>query len=824
MQSYELMTLPANMPGKLCLYKLVSISGHRHSNVEILFILSGTVKAFITNRTFILKPSDIIVINALERHELFSENAEMISLEIRLADFSYLNQYKDYIFNCCSALHTGSGDYDSLKGLFAQLVKESTSGHVLGTLNAITAFFQELIAHFTVSQKELPVLRNETAQTLDKLTGYIYEHYRENIHMGELAHIFHFSQPSLSRFFKNHLGISFSEYYNGIRLEKAADALLTSTKSLADIAFDSGFPNVRSMNTLFKKKYDIAPGEYRKVHSGFLPKTKTMNEVNYLAVTSSSSLSTLAQYLKPPPVTSSSGQILPKRINIGVIDTSVPGMRLRHTWRTVCCVGSVRELLSDEVARVLRRIQNEIPYKYIIFHGILSDDLMIYDELSDGKPVLSFTLLDKVLDFLQSIGLKPVIQFSFMPSALASDPKKTNFFMKYNTSLPKNYEHWDFLIESFVRHCVSRYRADEVQTWPFCLWNEPDTTPQMFGFDDQKAFFKLYERTYKIVKNILPSVHFGTPSLMFLPDDPLDWYRPFFEYCHKYSVCPDFLNIHYYDDDLVLDKNYPVGNVLNRLSLDTNSFAKYIQEMYSRLNTYGIEHLPVYMTEWNLTVNQRNLINDTCFKSCYLAKNLLENYDALESFGYWSVSDFVNEIQLSGDLFHGGLGMFTINGVPKPIYYAFRLIAQLSQEKIGSGDGWFATKSPDNQSIKIILYNYSHYNKLLASGELFDINLENRYTPFSDLQPCQVCVTFTHLNPGTYRIIESFINREHGSCYDSWINMGAPKNIYPKDTDWLKAISVPGRLVHEVQTSDGQLPYQCILQPLEVRLVEITAV
>ena len=96
-----------------------------------------------------------------------------------------------------------------------------------------------------------------------------------------------------------------------------------------------------------------------------------------------------------------------------------------------------------------------------------------------------------------------------------------------------------------------------------------------------------------------------------------------------------------------------------------DAFRLYLDELNRKREDFGVEKIPVYLAEWNLTVSHRNLLNDTCFKACYLTKNLLENYDRLQSFGYWSLTDLIGESQLPQQIFHGGLGMFTYNQIPK---------------------------------------------------------------------------------------------------------------------------------------------------------------
>ena len=100
--------------------------------------------------------------------------------------------------------------------------------------------------------------------------------------------------------------------------------------------------------------------------------------------------------------------------------------------------------------------------------------------------------------------------------------------------------------------------------------------------------------------------------------------------------------------------------------MDPNAFSKAIKDLKEWVRQMGLNGMPIYLTEWNLTVSHRNLINDTCFKSCYLAKNLLENFDELDAFGYWVLTDMIEETQPSNNEFHGGLGLFTYDQIKKP--------------------------------------------------------------------------------------------------------------------------------------------------------------
>ena len=344
----------------------------------------------------------------------------------------------------------------------------------------------------------------------------------------------------------------------------------------------------------------------------------------------------------------------------------------------------------------------------------------------------------------------------------------------------------------------------------------------MFGFEDRDMFYQFYRITYGAVKNINPNFQFGSPSLLLLEKDSLHWYHPFFDYCYQNGCLPDFINIHYYDDNLeLLPHDRHDGKLLNRLNTDENAFSKYLDHIYRDAEQYHIKDLPVYLTEWNLTVNHRNLINDTCFKACYIAKNLLENYDRLGSFGYWSLTDFISELQPSENLFHGGFGLFTYNGIPKAHYHVFKFFRRLGDQLLASGNGWFVTKSTSSGQIQIILYNYTHYTDLFATGELFDMTLTDRYTPFTHARSMAVDIPLTNMNLSSYLIKESFVNRSHGSVFDSWLKMGAFQFISTEELEILKSSSLPGLYIHLEETKDNTLNLQVHLEPLEVRLIEI---
>ena len=108
--------------------------------------------------------------------------------------------------------------------------------------------------------------------------------------------------------------------------------------------------------------------------------------------------------------------------------------------------------------------------------GLLSDDMHLYTDNGNGA-AYSFCYNDKLFDFLLEVGLKPIVQLSFMPSALAKDPGRHLF--GHLISEPADLSAWRELVQTVTAHLLERYGAEEVRSWHFCVWSQPDT-PQEY--------------------------------------------------------------------------------------------------------------------------------------------------------------------------------------------------------------------------------------------------------------------------------------------------------------------------------------------------------
>lgn len=820
-QRMEIIKFNEKLPMRLYCYRLTELKAHWHSGIEIMLILKGDCSVIVNDQIVNMKEDDIILINDNTVHELKSEKGcNLIAL---LIDTNKIDDIPDKLqFDLNSTTTANKNRFYKIKRIIAELVKinsSESSENEFFNRSVIYDILYELSKNFKSS--DLSVQSSKYIERLNEILKYIEDHYKEGLSFNQIAEAHHFSVPYLSSFFKRYLGVNFQTYYNDFRLERAVNQLLHTDCSIEQIAADNGYPNPRAFVSSFKAKYDTLPSLYRK-NAPVLSKDLTTEDFDD-ELDKNSAMFLLTKYLPKPEKEDVRESELSdaKTVSAEKISIAAQGTPLKHTFRKFTTVGRAKELLLADVQKMLTELQSEIGFEYIKFHGLLSDDMLVYSEDENGNPQYSFVYIDKVFDFLLSIHLKPLVQFSFMPKALALTPERTAYFSPFVLSVPKSLQKWKDLVAALTNHLIDRYGFHIVKEWLFCCWNEPDTSVYLFGFQNDEDYYALYKATYDTVKSIDKRLVFGSPSLLISYNENQLWCKRYIEWCKANDCVPDFMNIHYYDNDFTdesFEGHRPAHPLHSRLNRDENSFAKCITKTKNMFEDWGIENLPIYLTEWNLTVSHRNLLNDTCFKSCYFAKNLLENYDLLDSFGYWVLTDMIEETLPSKEQFHGGLGLYTYSGIKKPHYYTFRFINRLGNKLIAKGNGYFITKS--HRKIQIIAYNYEHFNHLFAQGETFDMQFTERYTPFNKLGTMDLSLELTDLKSENCIIREQIVNQTYGSAFDEWIRMGA-QPLSNEDIEYLKNISVPKLYVRKEAIENNTITYNASLDPLEIRLIEI---
>ncbi|CAN5227788.1 cellulase family glycosylhydrolase [soil metagenome] len=343
---------------------------------------------------------------------------------------------------------------------------------------------------------------------------------------------------------------------------------------------------------------------------------------------------------------------------------TIPGRPLDRVWEAMIGSGHATLALRADWQRQLARCRRELGLRYVRFHGILSDDVGTL-MCENDTPIYSFFNADSIFDFLRSIDMKPVVELSFMPSALSSGGA-TVFHYRGNITPPRDIAAWTTLIDKLVRHWVERYGVAEVRTWMFEVWNEPNLPA--FWAGTQAQYFELYTATARAIKAIDAELRVGGPATA-----ANAWLPEFVAYCTKHHVPVDFISTHHYPTDAF---GKPCDDTEQQLAASKRSI---LRDEASQARGEAGEH-PLYYTEWSTSSNPFDARHDEPYAAAFIVKTVMEVAGIVEGYSYWTFSDIFEENYFSSQPFHGGFGLLTIHGIAKPAYRAYELLHRLGDE------------------------------------------------------------------------------------------------------------------------------------------------
>lgn len=435
---------------------------------------------------------------------------------------------------------------------------------------------------------------------------------------------------------------------------------------------------------------------------------------------------------------------------------------LAHFWKHTVGSDHAPIALRADWQQQLERAHAELGFRYVRFHGLLSDrmgTLICHKE----EFLYSFFNADQIFDFLLSIGMRPFIELSFMPETLASG-HKTVFNYRGNVTPPKDYKQWATLIREMVSHWVERYGVEEVREWFFEVWNEPNL--HHFWTGTQADYFELYRYTARTIKGVDASLRVGGPATA-----ANEWIEEFLDFCEKNNLPVDFVSTHHYPTDAFGE---PGDDTETQLAKSRRSVLReQTQDAHKRA-----QGRPLYYTEWNTSSNPRDPLHDEPYSAAFVTKTVMEANGLVEGYSFWTFSDLFEENYFPSIPFHGGFGLLNLQGIPKPTYRAFELMHNLGAEALkvdGSHETVDAWVVRQENSVTVLLTNHALPRHPIKT-ELVNIRLTE----------------VSHSAPVTAYLQR--IDGTHANPRARWSEMGEPKYLSALQVEQLQASS---RLVKE---------------------------
>lgn len=361
--------------------------------------------------------------------------------------------------------------------------------------------------------------------------------------------------------------------------------------------------------------------------------------------------------------------------------------------------GRANEGLRADWQDQLATVQNDIGFDYVRMHGLLHDDMGVYNEVKDGNPQFNFQYVDALYDALLKRHIRPFVELTFMPSKLASGTT-TVFWWKGNTSLPKDYGKWSMLIRALIDHWKTRYGEAEIVKWYYEVWNEPDI--RGFWPHPLEDYFTLYKATAEAIRAECAKCRIGGPASAV----PYAAEEAFEKWLLANPGMPaDFIAVHAYGvNQGYLDETGRAGTVIDPDPLRVAGRMRHSREL---IDATPLKPLELHFTEWSSAYTPTDYMHDQYHQASFILNVVRRASPYVDSLSYWTFTDIFEELGPRFTPFHGGFGLLNLQGIKKPSYHAFKFLKRLHGADVRSDDpqSW-VTKAKDG-TITALLWDYS---------------------------------------------------------------------------------------------------------------------
>lgn len=459
-------------------------------------------------------------------------------------------------------------------------------------------------------------------------------------------------------------------------------------------------------------------------------------------------------------------------------------------------------LIREDSQAQLKTTVDELGFRYVRFHAIFHDVLGTV-KVQDGKIVYDWTKIDQLYDALLAKRIKPFVELGFTPEAMKTSDQ-TIFYWKGNTSHPQ-LGPWRDLIDAFVRHLRARYGVEEVRTWFFEVWNEPN----LDGFwekADQAAYFELYDVTARAIKAIDPALRVGGPATA-----GAAWVPEFLAHVKKNGSPVDFVTTHTYGvDGGFLDEK---GVQDTKLSPSQDAVVGDVRRVREQIEASAYPGLPLYFTEWSTSYTPRDSVHDSYVSAAYIVEKLRRTQGLVQGMSYWTYTDLFEEPGPPTAPFQGGFGLMNPQGIRKPAWFAYKYLNALKGLELACEDDQvFAAR--DGDRVSVLAYAWRQPDQKVSNRPFY-----SRPHPAAEIEPLKV--RLTNLKPGRYRLRVRRVGYQRNDAYSAYIEMGLPQTLTAEQLRSLQALTEDRPEIERVLKVAGDTTVDLPMRANDVVLVEL---
>lgn len=729
--------------------KLVKINQLHHpaaKDLEILLILQGKAVILMKDQRIELKADDLLLINPYHSYQLIGETSNLIlrlKISPEVAPFfkeNHLPLFDDLL---------QQASLDELKEILAHLMSayfKNTEKTVLEAYQYFFSLLHKLVQHHRLPTKLLPqpLLMPTDHPQIKQIQEMIQNHYTEDLTLEAAAEEIQRSYHYVSRLFKQETGVTFTEYLNLVRLHYALEELLATRNTIFKIAINNGFANTKQFNQVFKKRFKLSPGKYREHYL----RTREFEELSaddFHELNHGEALQELARYLVKKEI---DDEIAEETQRIQLNAAKIP-MRKTIQTRKILKIGAAIEGLNRTVQAEIRLIQKELAFDTAQIIGFCEETNVENDVILISEHIRN----NQLFDFLEEVQLTPLIKLR--PSEKLQ-------------GLPE-IQAWCDEQLAVLRHLANRYGKAAVQNW-LLEWDVSQLPQEAVSIGIWG-----YVYLYRQVKKILPELKVGVLSLVDLDPQQISHFTDFLEEQKRQHTLPSFIS---FEADPYLTPTIKEKHATSFKAYQAE-FLEVLKKMTKRIQQepeFSSWDPDFFLTDWNTLVGEGNTYSGAYFRAALILDDLLWLVNEVAGIACW-LNIKIKERQ-SGKREDNCMSVFLYLKLKRPLYFALQFLRRLRGEVLHLGSNHILTRNEG--SYRLLLYNASHLDPIHAINS-YQIHYETK----------NIHVQLKNLPKSRYSIRKYILDKDHGSVYNDWIQIGDHSELDAEQLEYLAQKTLP---------------------------------
>lgn len=776
----ERLILPEHTFAAVSLMSDVGVDTHWHKDIEVLYTIKGSVTCNIETEKILLAAGDILFISSLVRHKLASGRDTLafgVHLNYDMAK-AYLKPRRNEGWRKFASQLPETIKLQKLLNQILTLHMAEERNKELLQQGAGYELLYYLLEIFGDTEEKC----SEEEDRKQQILRYILDNYRDQIQLPDLAEELGLSAVYLSRMFKKAFGIGFLRFLTQFRLNEAKRALLRHPDySVLRIAMDNGFPNLQSFNKAFRETYGETPSKYR---ANALESAEELQDAGKAKEQARQYLSSLQ-----PELGGDMGQM--GTCEVICLGTNIK--QYRKIWSKAINVGRLSSLQQSDMQNHVLSLKKDLRFEYVRLWDIYSEELLL--DLADYKDY-DFSRMDRIFDFLTEHEIKPYLDLGLKPYLMLQGKGRPliekNITYEPGTKIP-------LFVEKFMRHYRHRYGEDELGTWYFEFWFDFRSRTA----ESESQYLRNLQTCRSIIKKFAPKAKLGG-----MGDGTENLNGRLMQALEQW----DFLSVYSYpyDASLPLDEG--------KRTQQEEMLENRIRGAEAVLAGTG-EKKELHVSEWSLSVSNRNIVNDSVFKGAYIVKTCLGACASqANALIYWVSSDLYAEFKDTSKLLFGGTGLVSKNGIRKPAYYAFYFLSRLGKYLVHRNEHAIVTTN-NNGAYRILCHNCKSLSPKYFYTSEEDLDADKMQEYFLDGDELTVRFQISNVEDGVYTIKSQYVNEDYGNVQAEYRRLRDQGELTKDDIAYLKNICVPHIEVVKGKATGGRLSFEVSLKPNEFRYI-----